>query len=225
MKPYLLFIEELNANNTIDDLFSIDEKNGKWFINPLWLSSSDHYRGRPFNTKEKAIQSAISLVPYYTKELKKIKKQKELMDKRQQLSRNKQVDDIADQNIIHERDPIEGDSDNILLPGDVEYRVVYDIKKGQDIPTNDLTSIGVVGNSHNVFGIHVGDPDYWKQRLNKDYDRKNGKVIKIIFKEGDRLLEDNQYMTDPDSGEKAYSAIILTSRKVLKYGLDWTLTK
>jgi hypothetical protein len=59
--------------------------------------------------------------------------------------------------------------------------------------------------------------------LEQDYGRNKNeaRVIEIITQEGDMLVEDSQYCTDPDTGDKASSFVLLTKRIVLEYGKDW----
>ena len=103
-----------------------------------------------------------------------------------------------------------------IEPGDTFSRVAFGVKQGQDITTHSFPG--------NVYGVWVsGDTDYWTDRLVKDYgvDARLAKNIKVRAVEGDRLIEDFEYMTDPDTGDKADSAILITSRPTLKYGADW----
>lgn len=119
------------------------------------------------------------------------------------------IDDFISQGRYLELDePIEA--------GDVFSRMEFGIRQGQDIQTYDM--------GKGVYGVWVsGDTDYWKDRLVKDYgaDESEAKNIKIRAAAGDKMIEDFAYMTDPDTGIKADSAILLTTRPVLKYGIDW----
>ena len=124
---------------------------------------------------------------------------------------------VADMNLPADDDyqPSEGES---------IYRVVWDMKKGQDIEVHDLGIVGLRGSGNGVYGIHVtSDPEYWKRRAGEDFGREveKSQVINIYCSEGDMYVEDEQYATDPDTGIKASSFILLTKRKVLKYGGDW----
>lgn len=107
-------------------------------------------------------------------------------------------------------------------------RVVWGVKKGQNIETHELDYLGLKGKGRGVYGIHIsGDTDYWIDRLEQDYgrSRKEARIIEIIANEGDMLVEDPQYSTDPDTGIKASSYILLTKRKILRYGVDWVFRK
>jgi len=107
-------------------------------------------------------------------------------------------------------------------------RVVWGIKKGQDISTYKLSNVGLKGDGRGVHGIHIsGDTDYWIDRLEQDYGRNKdeAQIIEIVANDGDMLVEDPQYSTDPDTGDKASSFILLTKRKILKYGRDWVFHK
>lgn len=110
------------------------------------------------------------------------------------------------------------------IEGERIERVVWGIKKGNDIKTHDLGTLGLRGCGMGVYGIHVtSDPEYWIDRMYQDYGRekKLARVIEIICINGDMYVEDEQYVTDPETGEKASSFILLTRRNVLKYGQDW----
>ena len=103
-------------------------------------------------------------------------------------------------------------------------RVVWDVQAGQDIKTHRLSNVGLRGDGQGVYGLHVsGDTDYWMDRMDKDFGRdpQTAKVIEIISNEGDMLVDDPQYATDPETGDKASSFVLLTKRNVLKYGRDW----
>ena len=89
---------------------------------------------------------------------------------------------------------IPADDDYQPSPGEHLQRVVWDIKKGQDINTHKLSYIGLRGEDNKgIYGIHIsGDTDYWINRLEQDYDRdsREAKIIEIIANEGDMLVED-----------------------------------
>lgn len=205
----------------VGDVFTIDQANGKWYINRPGIPKEHLNQGKPFASQQEAVSRANELLP---EELKRIRREKAASEKeahRASLPRNADVDRIASENTPHDRDPIEGSGELRAMPGDIESRVVWNVKRGQSLVPNDLSTIGVSGTSPDVRGIHVGEPDYWRQRLQKDYGRQGGKTINIRLAEGDRLIEDPQYVTDPDTGEKADSAVLLTGRKTLEYGKDW----
>lgn len=129
---------------------------------------------------------------------------------------DKDVDAIADQNL-----PVDGGV--LTIDAKTEFnRVVEGAKPGDTLETNSLGALGVEGKSSTVRGVHVtDDPEYWKRILEEDYGRTDQRVIKVRPAPGDRLIEDPQYAMDPEGGDKAHSAILLTKRKTLKYGVDW----
>jgi hypothetical protein len=124
---------------------------------------------------------------------------------------------VADMNIP-------ADEDYQPREGEAIERVVWGVKKGDDIKTYDLSGCGCEGYNRGVYGIHVtSDPEYWIRRLAADYghDPRKARIIYIFTAKGDMYVEDPQYVTDPDTGYKSSSFVLLTKRKVLKYGTDW----
>ena len=110
-------------------------------------------------------------------------------------------------------------------PGDVWERVVWGKIPDEIIPHRP--SVVGLPNGEGVYGLHVGDAYYWRSRLSKDYDRpkRSAKVIEIKLAQGDRLVDDPQYATDPDTGDKSPSYVLLTSRQILRKGVDFTVAK
>jgi hypothetical protein len=185
---------------------------GNWHINRLPINQEWFNKGRPFKSQQEAYRRAIEIYHEENENKSEIENH---------IRRNKNVDTIADKNETSEIDPIEGDARNKISYGDRVGRIVYNVVEGQDIIPNNISSLGLKGVNPNVFGLHFGDTDYWGKRLEKDYGRTGGRIIEIIVKDGDRIVDDPQYSTDPDTGEKADSSILLTSRNKLKYGEDW----
>lgn len=113
--------------------------------------------------------------------------------------------------------------DDFTDDSDYYDRVVWDVKRGQDLETNSLSSLDVYDGAKEWRGLHTGDSDYWTRRLAKDYgrSRKEAQIIQIRPHTDDFLVEDPQYMTDPDTGDKASSAVLVTRRRKLRYGVDW----
>lgn len=109
-------------------------------------------------------------------------------------------------------------------PGDeVLERVVWGVKIGQDIATNSLSAVDILGDK-SIRALHVtGDAGYWIDLLSDEYDRdkQEAQIIEIKTLPTDRVVDDVQYAIDPDGGMKADSAILLTTRQVLHYGDDW----
>lgn len=204
------------------DVFTVDFANGKWYINRREAREADKNRGRPFASEKEAVERATQLLPEERNTLRERSAEAERVASRSAIKRNADVDAIADKNIVADIDPIEGSTDGrALVPGEIVNRVVWEITKGQGIQANSLDRIGVEGDSKTVFGLHIGDSTYWRKRLNADYERRGGRTVNIRVAEGDRIVEDPQYVTDPDTGIKADSWILLTPRKSLKYGTDW----
>jgi hypothetical protein len=128
---------------------------------------------------------------------------------------HKEIERIADEHGDHY--PYE------ITDGEQLPRVVWGAKKGQTLKTKSADRVGIKTPNKGVYGLHVGDPDYWKTRLAKDYDQDEGGAQNIIIRAnaGDRVVDDPQYATDPDTGEKSDSGVLLTARKELQYGKDW----
>jgi hypothetical protein len=117
---------------------------------------------------------------------------------------------------------VQDEGGEILDEGDIWQRVIWRDKSDRSpIKTQGAASLGHEGAP--VGGLHVGDPDYWKERLAKDYDRnpKAAKTVNIRTSHGDILVDDKLYSTDPDTGEKRDSHVLLTPRTELVYGKDW----
>ena len=108
------------------------------------------------------------------------------------------------------------------LANDEFDRVIF----GEVPDVLELNELDVVGGdeSHPVYGgVHVGDVEYWAERLAHDYgyDLKDAKAIVIYSDEGDVLADDPQYAIPDESGIKAESGILVTARKELKRGIDF----
>ena len=103
-------------------------------------------------------------------------------------------------------------------------RVVFQ-KPGRHISPHDPRIFGLKASEHDrVYMLHVtGDAGYWTSRLAKDYDRDEDHAweVDIVVAEGDVLVDDFEYVSDPDTGVKASSAILLTSRKTLARDKDF----
>ena len=218
--------EEIPPIPSADNYF-VHQVGDAWYISP---KSNPNIRGRSAPSREVAEERLRATVEmdvgdWHKKYDYKIANQDLYdYDDDEQHVPDADVDAIADLNWPHDNDPVEGEEGNRIYAGDIVQRVVWDVERGDDIEPNELGMIGLAGDSRNVGGLHFGDADYWRERLNEDYGREGGDVINIIVAEGDRIMEDRQYATDPDTGEKAYSAILLTSRKVLRYGIDWVFS-
>ncbi|MFH1690409.1 MAG: hypothetical protein ABIE42_09260 [Candidatus Eisenbacteria bacterium] len=119
---------------------------------------------------------------------------------------------------------VEADEDEWLMVGERIPRVLFGALPNS-LRTHHLALLGLTPFPHpHVFGLHVtSDPEYWIYRLSEDYDYTldDARVIEIEVLPGDRLAYDVQYMTDPDSGEKASSSVLLTTRRVLRLGTDF----
>ena len=112
-----------------------------------------------------------------------------------------------------------------VSPGDTLTRVVWE-DPGDTIELSRAYDIDVTDTPDTeLYAVHVGDPFYWATRLYKDYDRdpSNLRVIDITVADGDRLIDDPNYNTDPDTGERAEAYVLLTNRPVLRRGVDFTI--
>ena len=79
-----------------------------------------------------------------------------------------------------------------------------------------------------LYGVHVtGDIEYWARRLSLDYDANAEEyaVVDIVAQQNDFLIEDFQYNTDPETGIKADSWILVTHRPQLFDGKDFTINE
>jgi 2'-5' RNA ligase len=133
----------------------------------------------------------------------------------QLVEANAEIERLADEHGDHYPYDI---SEGEQLP-----RVVWGAKKGQTLKTKTADRVGIKTPNKGVYGLHVGDTDYWKTRLAKDYDQDEGNAQSILIRanDGDRVVDDPQYATDPDTGEKSDAGVLLTARKELQYGKDW----
>lgn len=106
--------------------------------------------------------------------------------------------------------------------GDSADRVVWG-KISNEIKIPKVSSLDLP-EAEGIYAIHVtGDPEYWIDRLEKDYDRdsEEAKIISIKLIDGDCLIDDHQYAFDPETSDKSSAYILLTTRAVLKKGLDF----
>lgn len=109
------------------------------------------------------------------------------------------------------------------IEGEEIDRVVWGVKTGDTLEVYDLDSVGYADGPPGLGGIHVGDPDFWKDQLEQDYGlaSADARTIKIRTIEGDAYLPDEQYAIPPDVGEKGESNVLVTKRTHLEYGRDW----
>lgn len=107
-------------------------------------------------------------------------------------------------------------------PGDTVARVVYG-KIGSRITPNS-TGVLNIPNDPDIHGLHVTkDADFWKKRLNQDFDRpvKDAQVIHIKVAPGDIFLPDHNMIKSQWGNNPPSAAILVTSRKILKQGEDF----
>ncbi len=97
------------------------------------------------------------------------------------------------------------------------------------LKTHTLDTVGLAGSAKDyphLRAVHVGDPDYWFNRLAEDFGRESKAwVVEIYPTEDDYLCDDVQYSMDPSGGDKAYSAILITPRTQLVEGKDFRYVK
>ena len=97
------------------------------------------------------------------------------------------------------------------------------------LKTHTLDIVGLVDSAKeypHLRAVHVGDPDYWFNRLAEDFGRESKAwVVEIYPTEDDYLCDDVQYAMDPSGGNKAYSAILITPRTQLVEGKDFRYVK
>lgn len=109
------------------------------------------------------------------------------------------------------------------LIGNTLSRVVW-----QKTPTLEAHELDVVSLAKypGVYALHVGDAEYWFYRLIHDYGNDSTAwEIDIKPARGDVLVEDVQYAIPDESGNKAPSAILLTTRRTLREGKDFTYAR
>jgi hypothetical protein len=110
-----------------------------------------------------------------------------------------------------------------IVDDDLSYntltRVVWE--KTPTIETHQLDVVSLE-NYPGVYALHVGDADFWFYRLVHDYGNDwTAWEVEITPARGDVLVEDVQYAIPDESGNKGYSAILLTTRRVLREGKDF----
>jgi hypothetical protein len=107
--------------------------------------------------------------------------------------------------------------------GDEPERVVWGVKSGDTLSTGSLDYVGYGEGPATLRGIHIGDADFWKVQLEKDYglSQADARTIRIRAIEGDAYLPDRQYNVPPEFGEMGESQVLVTKRTQLEYGKDW----
>ena len=106
------------------------------------------------------------------------------------------------------------------LSGNTLSRVVWE--RTSTIETHELNVVSL-DDYPGVYAVHVGDPEFWFYRLIHDYANDHTAwVIEIKPARGDVLVEDVRYSIPDESGNKGYSAILLTTRSLLREGKDFT---
>jgi len=111
--------------------------------------------------------------------------------------------------------------------GETASRVIWVAggKVPESIGVNNTSTLGLYDTPHpTIGGIHISnDPDYWVDRLDKDYGNlpEDAILIEIVCKKGDALVEDVNYRYDLDRYDKADSNILLTKRLILYRGVDY----
>lgn len=109
------------------------------------------------------------------------------------------------------------------LTGNILSRVVWE--KTPMIEAHDLNTVSLK-DYPGVYALHVGDTEFWFYRLIHDYGNDSTAwEIAIKPARGDVLVEDVQYAIPDESGNKAYSAILLTTRRILRAGRDFTYVR
>lgn len=105
------------------------------------------------------------------------------------------------------------------LTGNRLSRVVW-----QKTPTIETHELDVVSLKKypGIYALHVGDVDFWFRKLIHDYGNDvTAWEMEIKPARGDVLVEDVQYAIPDERGNKAYSAILLTTRHLLREGRDF----
>jgi len=112
-------------------------------------------------------------------------------------------------------------------PGDTWPRVVWE--RTATLQTHDLEQVGLAdhrGEYPSLRALHTGDPNFWFQRLVNDYGRDpHAWVAKIKLIEGDLITDDVQFQNADVHGNKASSHILITTRTVLREGVDFEYTE
>lgn len=114
------------------------------------------------------------------------------------------------------------------LEGNTLTRVVWG-EKTSTIEVHDPSLVSLADKSNEypgIYALHVGDTDFWFHKLIDDYGNDTTAYeIDIYPARGDVLVEDVQYAMPEENGLKAYSAILLTTRKILREGKDFKYVK
>jgi hypothetical protein len=109
------------------------------------------------------------------------------------------------------------------LTGNTLSRVVWEKTPRIEAHKLDVVSLK---NYPGVYAMHVGDADFWFHKLVDDYGNDTTAwEISIKPVRGDVLVEDVQYTIPDESGNKEYSAILLTTRRILREGRDFTYVR
>lgn len=197
---------------------TVNMPDGSWRIKDESAPNQNLERARPFKTEDAAVDSIrANWKDWAAQNDKRAQENAESVKKTQEQQRklqNTPVGKFVTDNdvVVHERDSDSRTSEQRVVFGPV----------GATIETNATDAVGLP-TSDGVYAVHVGDADYWTDRLAKDYDRdaRDAHTVEIKVGPNDVLVNDVQYLTDPETGDKADSGILLTTRKTLQRGVDF----
>jgi hypothetical protein len=109
-------------------------------------------------------------------------------------------------------------------------RVVWERVSRIEAHDPAIVSLATERNAYpGVYALHVGDPEFWFHKLINDYGNEpTAWVIEIIGAKGDVVVEDVQYTMKSDAAgyaEEGDASILLTRRRFLKEGVDFTYVR
>ncbi|MBU2249172.1 MAG: hypothetical protein KKD77_20665, partial [Gammaproteobacteria bacterium] len=193
---------------------------GTWRIKDKRTTGQNLEQARPFNKREDAVSSIEKNWPLWEKlRLEEASKSESIEQERADLENALRKTRVG--RYVKNKDVLLAEEGALPTLGQTGQRVVYGEVQDK-IPLNPALALGLP-ESKGIYAVHIGDVDYWRGRLEKDYGRdpQESTVIEIRITPEDMIAKDIQYMTDPETGEKADSGILLTTRKFLRRGVDF----
>jgi hypothetical protein len=145
-------------------------------------------------------------------------------DKEAEAEAQRMVDEAA-KAAVERVDALDLDETTPIKAGEEVSRVIWGTV-GDVIELQTLDNLDIAQGERVVRGVHFGDTDFWTEKLAEDYGRdpESATIIDITVADGDRLLEDTNYSTPEEGGERAYSGVLATARTVLRRGIDFVVS-
>jgi len=217
-------VREEPAAEKWQDFYDVEAVGEKWYIHPKGMKAEHKGGGRPFESREVAEAHVEKNWQFYREEGKREKLKADDEERRDAEEGRKEGAGAPGKYLLKHEIVGAEDYNRNIFPEEVVSRVIWG-KVPNEMETNSTDAVSLPGDP-SVRALHVtSDSDYWIGRLAKDYGRpkRGAKVIHIRTAAEDIFAEDPQYMTDPDTGEKSDSAVLLTTRKTLRRGVDFIL--